>query len=254
MIVLNTKQGMLLFEQHHHALVSGVMAKYWRVDAFIGEHIREQVEYAVAQHDRAWIPLDQLPLWNEDKQQPYAFTDYPMNEKMLRYQEGVNQVEDRSKYGALLCSLHYRSFFPEKSKDQAIQSFIDYEEKRQKKLKIELDEKVGDKAIKVHFDLLQFWDNLSLYCCMNEQGVNKEHELSWFRDGFPQQFAFAPDGIIAHWHGEDTVVLDPFPFESSFQVDIPFRRFRHDQIEEIGFTQAWKDSALHNRKVTFISN
>ncbi|KGX86952.1 DUF3891 family protein [Pontibacillus marinus] len=252
MIVLNMEKGMFLFEQHHHALVSGIMAMHWRFDGFLGEHLREQVEYAVAQHDRAWIPLDGHPIWNDDKQQPYSFIDYPMKEKMVRYQEGVDQVEMRSNYGGLLCSLHYRSFFPEVSEDESIQAFISDEEARQKKLKNELGEMIGDEQLNFHFDLLQFCDDLSLYCCMNEPGVTKEEELSWFRDGFPQRFNFAPDGIVAYWDGKNAVALEPFPFQSTFQVDIPFRELRPEQIEEVGFPQAWKESVLHNRTIKFV--
>ncbi len=252
MIVLNRDRDILLFEQHHHALVSGIMAMHWRYDAFKGEHLREQVEYAVAQHDRAWIPLDQKPLWNGDKEQPYSFIDYPMNEKMLRYQEGVDRVERRTKYGALLCCLHYLSFFPEQSDDPDIQSFITEENTRQKRLKKELGDTVQEDYLQFHFDLLQFCDDLSLYCCMNEPGVSKQHELSWFRGGFPQQFDFASDKIVAHWQDDKTVMVDSFPFRSTFYVDIPYRKLRKDQIEEGGFRKAWEDSVLSNRRVQFI--
>lgn len=254
MIVLKTGQDLLLFEQHHHALVSGVMAKHWRSDSFIGGHLREQVEYAVAQHDKAWIPLDQQPLWNEEKQQPYSFVDFPMQEKMLRYQEGVHEVEKKSLYAGLLCSLHYRSFFPELSDDKGIQTFINEEELRQERLINELDGYIEEKEKNFHFDLLQFCDNLSLYCCMNEPGASKARELSWFKDGFPQQFEFAPEGIIANWNGLNNVELNPFPFENSFQVDIPFRQINQGSIKDKGIQQTWNESVLQSRSVTFTSH
>lgn len=252
MIVMKTSEGIWLFEQHHHALASGVMARNWREEDFSDTSIRKEVEYAIAHHDRGWISLDARPKWNEEKDQPYSFIDYSMFEKMKQYHAGVDQVERKTKYGALLCSMHYRSFFPDHSEDSEIQQFIHKEEKRQRRLYEELDKPLNQEQITFHFRLLQFCDDLSLYCCMNFPGSTKEEELDWFRDGFRQRFAAAPKGLQAWWKNEQEIELDPFPFADSFQLDIPYKYISFDQMKGYSLKDMWNSIPLRNRPITIV--
>src|SRR5690625_149953 len=104
MIVTKKANSFLMFEQHEHAKISGLMAKYWRDELFLGKTMREEVELAISQHDRAWIPLDKNLIWNEEKQAPYTFMDYPLEEKLRAYKRGADEIEKESNYASLLCS------------------------------------------------------------------------------------------------------------------------------------------------------
>ncbi|KGX85654.1 DUF3891 family protein [Pontibacillus litoralis] len=251
MIVMADDQQILVFEQHHHALASGVMAKMWN-GTFPNEALRQHVEYAIAYHDRGWIPLDQTPIWNAEQQQPYSFMDYPMKEKLQRYDEGITDVERQSLYAGYLCSLHFCSFFPKESKDKNIAAFLYRENERQRLLWDKLYGSITEEEVEVHFPLLQFCDDLSLYCCMNVPGVSKEEELSWFRGGFRQVFPSFPNGMIARWDNEQTVSVDPFPFRAPFRIDFPYKRVSRRLINTNGWERAFELGEYSRRLVSFV--
>lgn len=249
MIVKQLENEILLFDQHRHALVSGILGEHWRDEAFKGSSLRKEVEYAISHHDRGWIPLDQNPMWNDEKDQPYSFIDYPMDKKVQQYHKGVDEVESQSKYAGFLCSIHYRSFFPNKSKDNVIQSFINKEEKRQKRLREELNHCFTNEELTFHYQLLQFCDDLSLYCCMNLPGSSKDEELSWFRGGFRQRFDFAPEGIIANWESKSEVRVSPYPFSKELTFEIPYKKIDKEQIRQEGLLKAWSTTPINQRLI-----
>jgi hypothetical protein len=73
MIVRERPDSFLLFGQHEHALMAGELARRWgRSPEPFGSTV-----YAVANHDVAWREPDREVLWNEEKDRPYSFMDYP---------------------------------------------------------------------------------------------------------------------------------------------------------------------------------
>ncbi|MBO8155598.1 MAG: DUF3891 family protein [Bacillaceae bacterium] len=252
MIVRNKQDFFLLFKQHDHGLASGEMARYWKREFFIRPDLRREVEYATANHDRAWIPLDHLPLWNDSDQKPYSFIDYPLEEKINHYEQGIDEVQDKTNYGAVLCSMHYSSFFPKNSSQAVISSFISREISRRERIFDRMITSISDDEVAFHFHLLQFCDDLSLYICMNEPGVQKERELSWFRDGFRQKFSFARNGMMAKWEDRKTISVDPFPFEEAFYVSIPFVKVLKRDIKEKGLDKAYQQGEKGELRVRII--
>ncbi|MFC7319963.1 DUF3891 family protein [Halobacillus campisalis] len=252
MIVNERKDHFLMIAQHDHALVSGEIVLHWKRKFLLRSKLREEADWAVSQHDRAWIALDEEPVWNEEKQRPYSFIDYPLKEKLEAYQQGIEEVAERSSYAAILCSEHYQSFFSKDSRDPLIMKFLADEEKRVQQLHQFMKMEVPSDIYQLHFDRLQFGDDLSLYICMQEPGVSKDEENSWFKDGFRQQFDIAPDGVMPHWIDESHVSLDPFPFERSFEVRVPYRIVTKQAVEEKGLAAAYHEADVKERQVTFI--
>ncbi|WP_181350815.1 DUF3891 family protein [Thalassobacillus sp. CUG 92003] len=252
MIVNRLEDGFVLITQHHHALASGTMVRNWKEKYLIRSKVREEADWAVAEHDRAWIPLDRHPLWNERKEQPFTFVDYPLKEKLAAYKRGIDEVEQRSAYAAILCSSHYQSFFSSGSQDADIRHFLDHETTRQERLFRTMEMNLPQDIYDLHFKRLQFCDDLSLYICAQQPGVAKEDELPWFKDGFRQHFEFAPDGMIAHWKDESTVSVDPFPFERPIEVSIPYCQLAVDDIESKGLQTAWDEAEVEYRHIAFV--
>ncbi|MFG6146703.1 DUF3891 family protein [Halobacillus sp. B23F22_1] len=252
MIVIEREEDFLLIAQHEHALVSGEIVLHWKQKFLLRSKLREEADWAVSQHDRAWIPLDEHPSWNEEEKRPYSFIDYPLKEKLQAYQRGIKEVSERSSYAGILCSSHYQSFFSKDSGDPQIEKFIAEEEKRREELASHMKMEVPSDIYQLHFERLQFCDDLSLYVCMQEPGIPKEEEVSWFRDGFRQQFDVAPEGIMPRWEDEKRVSLDPFPFEHEFEVRIPYRLVSKRAIEEIGLEKAYHQAEINHRTVTFV--
>ncbi|WP_078595759.1 DUF3891 family protein [Evansella clarkii] len=226
MIVKETAKYFILIEQHYHAEISGELANKWRKDYFLGADKRGSVELAIRMHDWCWQKLDKKPVFLTKEKQPASFTDYPLNEKIVAYTEGIEFMKERDEYAALLISSHYSSFFNGKSGKKETK-FRTEEEGRQNELKQKLGvENHAMKEFQFHFDLLQLCDNLSLYLCMNKWGASKDEEISWFRKGFPQKFTpLNNEKLYGEWESEGKVILEPFPFSmQTVDVTIPYKK------------------------------
>ncbi|MBB6454385.1 hypothetical protein HNQ94_002867 [Salirhabdus euzebyi] len=230
MIVVEKNDYYLLFKQHDHGEVSGQIAKRVKEKWFKGKEVRKDVEFAIQHHDYAWIDLDNQVKWNEEKNRPYSFIDYPLQDKLFAYSKGINTVQQHSYYAALLCSMHYASFFREPMTDSKIKSFISQEMKRQEMLREKIQ---PNEAFDFHFRLLQFCDDLSLYICLNDPGIKKDDEFPWFKEGFSQSFSFAKEGMCAEWQDEESIGIEPFPFEDYVEISLPFYKLGKDGVHDI---------------------
>ncbi|WJH35961.1 DUF3891 family protein [Paenibacillus sp. CC-CFT747] len=113
MIVYERDDVWVMTAQDDHARFSGAAAGFWKDESLTGSVLYEDVRLAIQEHDRGWIPLDVHPMWNDREQRPYSFRDLPVGLKLPYYRQGVDEVQERNEYAALLNSLHYASFFHE---------------------------------------------------------------------------------------------------------------------------------------------
>ncbi|WLR57458.1 DUF3891 family protein [Mesobacillus subterraneus] len=251
MIIHERKDEFVMVTQHDHALVSRDAAQFWRDDYFLGIERKDSVVLAVREHDRCWIEPDEEPIWNEQTQQPYSFTDYPGRPKLSFYKKGIDEVAELDLYAGLLCSLHYASFL--KNATSAIgKNFWNEEHLRQQVLLQEIGiEK--DELLSFHLKLLKFCDNLSLYICLNQPGIPKEREHYFYRDGFPQKFSFANNQPInAEYLDQQTVSLSISPFKEKLHVTLPYKAVNKAIIKENGLAAAYQHSPVLWREVAFI--
>ncbi|RPF51169.1 DUF3891 family protein [Aquisalibacillus elongatus] len=246
MIVSNHHERFQLFTQYNHSKLSGQFVPYWNDSELHKDTCYPSIKLAIEEHDRAWIPLDQEPLWNDEKGMPHSFMDYPMKPKIEAYARGINEVEDMSAYAGYLNSLHFLSFFNQNSTDPDISRFISREIDRQYKLEEHL---LNKQDIDYHYKLLQFCDDLSLYICLNKPGVPKEDEHFMFKDGFRQDFNHLGQKIQAHWKNEHEILVEPFPFNESFQVTVPYRELTKEEVEDQGLIKSYNQAEWKERKV-----
>lgn len=258
MIIRETEHDFVMIAQHDHARLSGDIAANFIRSVFGETTIHSRVEdvlYAIYEHDRGWIRLDDRPIWNDADEVPFSFMDYPELPKLVLYRWGVDEVERNNEYAALLCSLHYASFYAQTAGlSQAYSDFVHYERERQARLRKKLDIE-DDAVVHRHFQLLKLCDRISLYVCLNEPGVTKEAEHPWYREGFKQSerlFDAADDRtMIAHWSDGTTVRLTPFPFESSFTATLVCKQVSKQSIRQSGIDRAYKAAERQERLVTF---
>ena len=250
MVVTENHDEILLFEQHEHAKACGEFAKAWRDDYFIGDKKREKVIYAIYEHDNGWIQLDDQPILNKQTQIPYSFSNYPLKSKLKAYTNGINRIEKEDDYAALICSLHYASFFEGYTNGRG-EGFLRQERRRQQNLIEKLNINTEDEEFRFHYNLLQFCDNLSLYLCMNRPGVDKKNEMIWFRNGFSQKFHFNNERtIIAHWLDEETITLTDFPFKQEVSVSIHYKSIKKRCLSNL--QEEYERQQLQQRTVTII--
>ncbi|UOQ64720.1 DUF3891 family protein [Hymenobacter volaticus] len=256
MIVRETPSSFHCIKQHDHARVAGVLIEHWQPAHFKGTALRPEVELAVQQHDRGWIPLDATPTWNEQTHAPHSFLDFPAEPKVRHYQQGIAEVEDMASYAGLLCSLHYTGF-PDLAKTEIGQHFLATEEQRQQRLQqqLGLNTNAQQHIFDFHLQLLKFADRLSLYFCLNEPGADKTHEHPWYRDGIPFSdfFAFTQHQLVqAHWLSENQVRVQPFPFEDSFSIKLRYKELPKEHLTAEKLADCFRQAPLQELEVRIV--
>jgi hypothetical protein len=216
-IVREQPDGFLLFEQHEHALISGEFALRW------GEMLDplESTLYAIVNHDLAWRELDQDVLWNEEKDRPYSFVDYPLDLKLPAQRRGIDAVEDHDPYAGCLCSMHYARFLLDSERPEEVE-FREGELVRQDRLKERITESERGN-LERNFRFLRLCDGLSLFLCLNEPGGVDSPPP------YPGGFEFEGTRFEPVWEDGRTLRLDPNPFSEAFGVEIPYRTIGRDQ-------------------------
>ena len=211
MIVRERPDSFLLFGQHEHALMAGEFARRWGE----GPEPFEPTVYAIANHDLAWREPDREVLWNEEKDRPYSFVDYPLRLKLPAQKLGIDGVEARDPYAGCLCSMHYARFLLEAERPEEIE-FRDGEFGRQARLREGMSE--GElENLERNFHFLRVCDGISLFLCLNEPGGGDNPPP------YPGGFEFEGTRFDLVWEDGGTLGLDPNPFPEVFEVEIPYR-------------------------------
>lgn len=254
MIILERSNSFVMVEQHEHAQLSGQLAEHWAQPYRRDESRWPDVIEAIYEHDVAWKDVDESPFFNDVSAQPYSFMDFPVRPKLVFYRRGVDLVCQNNPYAALLCSLHFVSFFKLDS-TPIERKYKQDEQERQKEIIRQLQLDTGEHSrVTFHLDLLQLHDNLSLYACMNEPGTSKEEEFEWYKRGFKQTFAeFSDQTFQAEWKNEHSIVLEPFPYDQVVNTSLTFKEVRKTDIASFGLQQAYRQASIEWRKLQFIS-
>ncbi len=242
MIVREHDKSFSLVQQHHHGQLAGELMQLWKSDMFPDDQWRNSVLLAIANHDIGWAPFDEQPFWNDEKLAPFSFIDFPVLPKIVLYRQGIDDVEEIDTYAAMLCSLHYEHFIKNSDEKEA-RKFVEDEQLRRQRLSIEVDG-FDNELFEKHFALLQLGDNFSLYCCVNEPGVNKEHEHMFFRDGIPSPDTFSelPNGKIGiRFRDQHTIEVEEFPFSQPFSIEVKQKTVMKKDIEEKGLQAAYEE-------------
>ena len=197
--------------------MAGELARRW------GEGPRpfESTVYAVVNHDLAWREPDREVLWNEAKDRPYSFMDYPLHLKLPAQKWGIDQVEDHDPYAGCLCSMHYARFLLDAERPEEIE-FRDGEFERQARLK---EGMTGEELenLERNFRFLRLCDGISLFLCLNEPGGDEDPPP------YPGGFEFEGTRFDIVWEDGRTLSLDPNPFPEPFGVGIPHRTIGRDR-------------------------
>lgn len=257
MIFVERDDEFVMITQHDHAYVSGQIAEGLPPQWFkSGEH-RRAVILAVREHDRGWIGLDHTPIWNDAKQTPYSFMDYPLRPKLVFYKKGVDEVEAVNPLGAILCSRYYVSFFTgtDVAQPDEVLEYVEQERARQQRLLEQLQLITHEQidVLESYYQMMQFCDNASLYVCLNEPGVSKQQEFAWYRQGFRQRFeALDQQVIVPEWLSVSEVSLKPFPFKEETKVQLAVKCVKKALIQELGLAQAYKQTEIEMREFSFV--
>ncbi|WP_156291573.1 DUF3891 family protein [Oceanobacillus salinisoli] len=255
MIVREHDGHFVMIEQNNHAIISGELMANWKDSLFLGKAHRKSVNYAIKMHDYGWKYFDKQPLWNDQTNKPYTFSDFPISPKTIVYTHGINEIEKNDIYAALLCSEHFSRFIAQESSSHASR-FIEEEKERRQRLIASLGE-LNKRLFNFHYDLLKLGDSLSLYLCLNEPGVTKEDVHFFFRNGIdlPSDIDQLSKQVLEpEWKDEHTIVLSPFPFESSVTVRIKQKVVSKTVIRKHGLVHSYENTPYEELELEIIPN
>jgi hypothetical protein len=206
------KSSHLLITQPDHARFAAELLSLWR--ALADHPRRDELLFAVREHDNGWRETDAAPHWDAERGRPHDFISLPRGERIELWQRGTARFAGERPYASLLIVRHAIRLHQERSGEewQAFREYLD-------ELYQGLAETTGmtgasEEQVEADYRWLDLTDLISLAVC---NGWSEP----FGRYGFRGQFQ---DG---------TLHLDPFPLAGStaFRIPcrrIPFRAYRGD--------------------------
>lgn len=253
MIVREREKDYVMIEQDNHAHISGDLVTAWKDSLFIGRDFKDSVEYAIYHHDYGWNLLDKQPFWNDKKQAPYTFLDFPTPSKTVFYKHGIDAVEKADRYAALLCSKHYSDFLLNDISPEA-RDFVQSEADRRQWI-IDCLSTFDPTFFAFHYGLLQLCDSLSLYICLNEPGALKKDEHPFFQDGVPVSDALQnlqQDKLNVRWKDNKTIEMSAFPFNKPLRVQVKQKVIAKRRIAEAGLITSYQEAFYEDVEIYFL--
>lgn len=251
MIIRERIDSFVMIDQHHHASISGELfeqiASYFSLRTL--PHY-EAIRYAIYYHDVGWNPFDASPLWNDAKQEPLSFISYPNTIKSVLYQYGVDYVQANNLYAALLCSEHYVRFLANDDEAHS-KHFVQHEQKRQATIKKSL-KNYNEQDLLAHYELLQFFDNLSLYVCLHEPGASKENTHFFFKKGIALPTLFGGGTLQLAWEVNQILLHTPLLVEP-VSITLSQKVVSKEHIHSVGLQEAWNNTETELIPITMMN-
>jgi hypothetical protein len=200
MIVAAGSSSHRLITQPDHARFSAELLSLWR--ALADHPRREELLFAVREHDNGWRETDAAPHWDAERGRPHDFISLPRGERIELWQRGTARFAGERPYASLLIVRHAIRLHQERSGEEwlAFREYLD-------ELYSGLTEATGapEEQVEADYRWLDLTDLISLAVC---NGWSEPFE----RYGFRGQFQ------------DSTLQLDPFPLAGATAFRIPCRR------------------------------
>ena len=189
-----------MITQPDHARFAAELLSLWRTDGLPDHPRREQLLFAVKEHDNGWREADAAPWVDPATQKPYDFTSYPDSERLEIWHRGILRFADQRPYSALLIAEHAEVIHQPLSADW--QSLFDQIDPLRQEW---LDRAAADRAeIKADYRHLETADGISLAFCTGRAA--------------PWEGKSATAQVV-----EEVLHLDPFPLVGATTFQIPVR-------------------------------
>jgi hypothetical protein len=190
--------------QIDHADLSGALARAW---AARGPR-HDSLAIAAARHDDGWAVWERSPRIDRDSGKPVNFLDVDVTSHLAFYRAGIAAITEEDPYAGLLVSMHGAGIYQQRygrdpslglSRAAEVQELVDGFVAEQEAA---YDARIAAVGVDEEqrwrdYELLQFYDRLSLYFCMRDAEAGDAAEL--------QGYELEP---LGPWH----VRLRPYPF------------------------------------------
>jgi hypothetical protein len=236
MIVREIAHGLLLIRQVDHGAVSGTFARHWGNAHLERPEPMASVALASAMHDHGWLDKDEEPLFDAARGRPLHWRDIRVPDHVRFYGEGARRAAAEDAYAGLLVSLHCAGIYTRRYGTYPVQMSKLTEEVRdvteafveeQEAFAADLGRRVWqpderrrefERRLWTHYELLQIWDRLSLFVCLNDLAGTAEDRLG----PMPLSVDGPTSTLVVRAVGGHAVALDPYPFDVPvLEVSVP---------------------------------
>lgn len=261
MIVRNQPDGsMIMIAQTEHCRLSGLFAAHWGNSDFERPAPYESVVKAAMFHDCGWYRYETSPIWDPETKSTPSFMQVPLDKIQLdAFQWGTDWLTSIDPYAGLLINKHrtglwrgrYRTMtypvvYDAKNLNPGVEAFIAENEKRQ----AEQEKNYPQDAFWTNYRLLQAWDFLSLYFCV-------EDPVEDHVDPVPQGYATDAQTVKLTMTPlkDGDVRIAPYPFDvAPLPVELRYRHLPTQTYESReAFLEAYYGAVLRTRQFRFVS-
>jgi hypothetical protein len=238
MIVLKRDGRLVLIRQVDHSALSGEFTRRWGNDRFERPQPLESVALASALHDEGWRGPDEEPLYDPRRKEPLHWRNIEVPEHVVLYGEGIRRVIARDPYAGLLASMHGAGIYTRRygtfqvkmttirdDVRSVMEAFVAEQEAAQAALKRAVWSPAQrrsefERRLWAQYDVMQIWDRLSLFACLNDLAHPAEDRLG--------PMPVTTDGpvvdLLVQARGGGLIELAPYPFDvSTLDVTVPAR-------------------------------
>ena len=202
MLVARTDSGLRLVTQPDHARVAAEILSLWRADGLPHHPRRDDLLFAVREHDNGWQGGDAAPRVNAESGRPYDFLDLPDELRRELWEVATRRFGDERPAAAALITRHALEIHHDRRGEETWTGFFTALEER---LAAQL-EASGLAVEELEHDYAWLWaaDGISLRAC------------GALDDGFETAHA------RVQRRGAE-LELDPFPLAGATTFKIPCR-------------------------------
>jgi uncharacterized protein DUF3891 len=197
MIVRDLGDAWQVVLQTDHADLSAALACAWQPP------VSPSLLIATERHDDGWAVWEQAPRVDGDGK-PVNFLEVDVRSHLAFYRAGIAAITEQDPDAGLVVSMHGAGIYRQRygldpglglARAEEVKEDVDaFVAEQEAKFGGDPGDRRGD------YELLQFFDRLSLYFCMRDVETGEEAEVQGYR--------LEP---VGPWH----VRMSPFPFESS---------------------------------------
>ncbi len=163
MILFREASSLRLVTQPDHAHFAGRLLALWRADSLPQHPRREELLFAVREHDNGWREADAAPSLDRGSGRPHSFLDLPAERRIEIWERGTARFASRRPYAALLITRHGRELHRDRQGDPDWEAFLGLLAERYGEL-LEATG-AGDPAVAADYRWLDLADRLSLAVC-----------------------------------------------------------------------------------------
>lgn len=200
----DTSARHLVITQPDHARFSAELLSLWR--ALADHPRREELLFAVREHDNGWRETDAAPHWDAEQGRPHDFLSLPRTERIELWQRGTARFAGEHPYASLLIVRHAVRLHRERSGEEW-QAFREYLDELYRGLAEETN--APEEQVDADYRWLDLADLISLAVC----------------NGWSEPFGrYGFQGQLLTREQAGTLRLDPFPLAGATAFRIPCRR------------------------------